>query len=99
MSAERGSGEQEGSPPSDLDSPPFHKVDSAPVIRARSLQIHFLSHHLSMPAGGTPQSSWSQQHGGRSYPIRYVTVTVAVTVTSPGWTGVDAMPPAESLLA
>jgi hypothetical protein len=33
------------------------------------------------------------------YPIRYVTVTVAVTVISPGWIGVEAPPTELSLFA
>ena len=33
------------------------------------------------------------------YEIQYVTVTVAVTVISPGWMGVDAAPDMESAIA
>ena len=36
---------------------------------------------------------------GQYHPIRYVTVTVAVTVMSPGSIGVGTAPPAESLTA
>lgn len=46
-----------------------------------------------------PAVPWGEPPSPPVHAIQYVTVTVAVTVISPGWMGVDAAPDMESAIA